>query len=139
MIRDRYLYFKSGYKYQLTRDYRIELEVIPFRPICLPFISMYTAGDMVIKSGYAWNGASGPTLDTKNTMAGSLVHDALYQLIRLRLIDPKYKEYADRVLKEICIEDGMCPGRATVWYQAVRVFGWKSCEPDAEPREEIAP
>jgi hypothetical protein len=32
--------------------------------------------------GYAWNGPSGPTLDTRNFMRGSLVHDALYQLMR---------------------------------------------------------
>jgi len=139
MIRDKLLYFKRGYKYQVARDYRIKLAVIPYEPICLPFVLMDTAGDTVIKTGYAWNGASGPTLDTRNTMAGSLVHDLLYQLIRLGLIDPKYKAYADRMLKEICVEDGMNRIRAACWLWAVKTFGGASCKPDAEPKEEVAP
>ena len=139
MIRDKLLYFKRGYKYQVARDYRIKLAVIPYQPICLPFVLMDTAGDTVIKTGYAWNGASGPTVDTRNTMAGSLVHDLLYQLIRLGLIDPKYKAYADRILKEICVEDGMNRIRAACWLWAVKTFGGASCKPDAEPKEEVAP
>jgi len=139
MIRDKLLYFKRGYKYQVARDYRIKLAVIPYEPICLPFVLMDTAGDTIIKTGYAWNGASGPTLDTRNTMTGSLVHDLLYQLIRLGLIDPKYKAYADRILKEICVEDGMNRIRAACWLWAVKTFGGASCKPDAEPKEEVAP
>ena len=139
MIRDKLLYFKRGYKYQVARDYRIKLAVIPFEPICLPFVLMDTAGDTIIKTGYAWNGASGPTVDTRNTMTGSLVHDLLYQLIRLGLIDPKYKAYADRMLKEICVEDGMNRIRAACWLWAVKTFGGASCKPDAEPKEEVAP
>jgi hypothetical protein len=100
---------------------------------------MDTAGDTIIKTGYAWNGASGPTVDTRNTMTGSLVHDLLYQLIRLGLIDSKYKEYADRMLKEICIDDGMNSIRAACWLWAVKTFGGASCKPDAEPKEEVAP
>jgi hypothetical protein len=139
MLRDRLLYFKRGYKYQVARDYRIKLAVIPYEPICLPFVLMDTAGDTIIKTGYAWNGASGPTVDTRNTMTGSLVHDLLYQLIRLGLIDPKYKAYADRILKEICVEDGMNRIRAACWLWAVKTFGGASCKPDAEPKEEVAP
>jgi len=139
MLRDKLLYFKRGYKYQVARDYRIKLAVIPFEPICLPFVLMDTSGDTIIKTGYAWNGASGPTVDTRNTMTGSLVHDLLYQLIRLGLIDPKYKAYADRILKEICVEDGMNRIRAACWLWAVKTFGGASCKPDAEPKEEVAP
>jgi hypothetical protein len=139
MLRDKLLYFKRGYKYQVARDYRIKLAVIPYQPICLPFVLMDTAGDTVIKTGYAWNGASGPTVDTRNTMTGSLVHDLLYQLIRLGLIDPKYKAYADKLLKEICVEDGMNSIRAACWLWAVKTFGGPSCKPDAEPKEEVAP
>jgi hypothetical protein len=139
MTRDKCLYFKRGYKYQVSRDYRIKLAVIPFEPICLPFVLMDTAGDTIIKAGYAWNGASGPTWDSLNSMAGSLTHDLIYQLIRLGHIDSKYKAYADRILKEICIEDGMNRIRARLWTWAVTKFGRRSCRPSAEPKEEIAP
>jgi hypothetical protein len=139
IIRDKCLHFLRGYKYQVARDYHIKLAIIPYEPISLPFVEIDTAGDTVIKTGYAWNGASGPTLDTRNTMAGSLVHDLLYQLIRLGLIDSKYKEYADRMLKEICIDDGMNHIRATCWLWAVHTLGGPSCKPDAEPKEEVTP
>ena len=67
MERDKHLYFKRGYKYQTSRDYRIKLEVIPYQPVCMPFISMDMTGDTVIRMGYAFVGASGPTIDTRNT------------------------------------------------------------------------
>lgn len=72
-------------------------------------------------------------------MIGSLVHDVLYQLIRLGLIDPKYKEYADQLLRDICVEDGMFSIRASFWRWAVLNFGTGSCRPSAEPNEEVAP
>ena len=54
-------------------------------------------GVLIIQPKYAWDGASGPTLDTKNTMTPSLVHDAFYQLIREEVLPRKYKENADRI------------------------------------------
>jgi len=96
--RDKRLYFRRGFKYVTTRDYYIELDVIPFEPIDLPWIKMDMQGRTHIWARYAWNGASGPTIDTLTSMIGSLVHDLGYQLIRLGLIDPCYKEYFDNLL-----------------------------------------
>ena len=143
MNRDKCLYFKRGYKYQTSRDYHIKLDIVPlsedgvFIPSGYAYLS--PAGDLDIYAGYAWDGASGPTFDTKNSMTGSLVHDVLYQFIRLGLVDPKYKEYADKVLHDICTEDGMYGWRADYWRWAVLNFGAGSCRPSAEPKEEVAP
>ena len=139
MNRDKCLYFCRGYKYQVRRGYYIHLAIHPFVPIDLPFIKMDIDGNTVILPGYAWNGASGPTIDTLNSMTGSLVHDVGYQLIRLDLIDQKYKEYLDQVLHDICTEDGMYSWRADYWRWAVLTFGAGSTRPSAEPKEEIAP
>ena len=139
MLRDRLLYFKRGYKYQTTRTFYIELEITPYAPIDLPFVKMDMQGRTHIWAGYAWNGASGPTIDTLTSMIGSLVHDLGYQLIRLGLIDPKYKPYLDRRLVVICIEDGMLKIRAKLWGKTVKRFGNSSCRPSAEPKEEVAP
>ena len=139
MERDRTLYFKRGYKYQTSRMYRVKQDIIPFAPIDLPLVKMTVDGYTQILPGYAWNGASGPTWDTLNSMTGSLVHDVDYQLIRLGLIDQKYKEYADQVLHDICTEDGMWEWRADYWRWAVLKFGMDSCRPSAEPKEEVAP
>ncbi len=151
--RDKCLYYKEGIKYFVTRKYRIKLDIIPYAPICLslqtedvngnvvhiPIATMDMEGNTVIYPRYAWDGASGPTYDSLNTMIASLIHDLLYQFIRLGLIDPKYKEYADHMLKVIGIEDGMLPCRASYYKLAVDKFGAPSTMPSSERKELVAP
>lgn len=139
MDRDRALYYRKGYKYQVARPYRIKLAIVPYAPVRLRFVEMDMDGELRILAGYAWNGASGPTWDTLNSMTGSLVHDVIYQLIRLGLIAPGYKDYGDQVLHDICTEDGMWKLRADYWRWAVLTFGMGSCLPSAEPPEMVAP
>jgi len=78
---------------------------------------------LTIHEGYAWDGASGPTIDTKSFMRGSLVHDALYQLISTKKLGKEHRRDADKVLYRICREDGMSWFRAKYVYYAVRKFG----------------
>ena len=130
--------YRDGYKYQLVEDYTLKacgLEPLP-GPISTPYIQITDQGALIISKGYAWDGPSGPTIDTKNFMRGSLVHDALYQLMRAKALDHEtYREQADRLLRDICIEDGMTTVRAAWVYQAVRMFG----EPAADPKNEHPP
>jgi hypothetical protein len=57
-------------------------------------------------------------------MRGSLVHDALYQLMREGLLDPEqWREPADSLLRAICREDGMSAIRAWWVYKGVRLGG----------------
>jgi hypothetical protein len=139
MNRDRILYYKKGYKYQTTRDYHLKFEVVPYAPIDTGLIRMDMQGNTIINKAYAWNGASGPTIDTDSSMIGSLGHDVGYQLIRLGLVDPKYKEYFDQWLHDTCTEDGMLEFRADYWQWAVGEFGGSSCRPSGEPIELMAP
>jgi hypothetical protein len=60
-----------------------------------------------ISKGYAWDGPSGPTIDTGNFMRGSLIHDALYQLMRTGNLPTSFRERADLLLRKTCIDDGM--------------------------------
>ena len=76
-----------------------------------------------IKAGYAWDGASGPTVDTEATMYPALVHDALYQLIRLGIIPTGSREEADKLFLQLLKEDGMPFFRRWYFYRAVRWFG----------------
>lgn len=112
------------YKYRLCDDYKIKIEILD-HTVDTPFISLSPEGELTIRKGYAWDGPSGPTIDTKSFMRGSLVHDALYQLIRTNHIPIGYREYADSLLKVICLEDGMGKFRAWYMHQAVRMFGEK--------------
>lgn len=77
---------------------------------------------ITIKKGYCWDGATG-AVDTKAFMRGSLVHDALYQLIRLGLIDIIFRKLADEVLYDFNIEDGMFKIKAKVVRFMVNTFG----------------
>ena len=84
-----YIKYRSGYKYQLVEEYQVKVSVAPADNIKTDFIELSTEGMLVIKKGYAWDGPSGPTIDTLNFMHGSLVHDVLYQLLRNKLIEQK--------------------------------------------------
>jgi hypothetical protein len=153
MNRDRSLYFKEGYKYWVSRPYRINIGIHPAEDICLsfktvdikgntveiPLVTLDTKGNLTIYPSYVWDGASGPTWDTLNSMIGSLIHDVLYQLIRLGFIADSYKEYADQLLYDLCVEDGMWSFRAGYWQWAVNTFGAGSCKPSAEHQELVAP
>lgn len=117
--------YKSGYKYQLVEPYQYLTDISGFE-LATDFIEMDKGGLLTIKKGYAWDGASGPTVDTKSSMRGSLVHDALYQLMGVdeRLLP--YRPYADDLLYQICCEDGMSSFRAYLWLKAVNWFGNKA-------------
>ena len=122
--------YKGGYKYQLKRGYRVQITLRPAQPIDTEYIKLDAAGNLSLKEGYAWDGPSGPTVDTLNFMRGSLVHDALYQLMRERHLDHgKHKEPADRLLQKICREDGMTAIRAWEVYQGVHLFGSPAADP----------
>ncbi len=116
--------YKDGYKYQLKADYVSDIGVKPGHPIDMEFIALSEGGKITIRNGYAWDGPSGPTIDTLNFMRGSLVHDALYQLMREGELDADAcKDQADRLLQRMCKSDGMSSVRAWGVYQGVRVFG----------------
>ena len=127
----------KNYKYQLMKDYPINID-IKGKSIPKGFITLTTKGKLTIKNRYAWDGPSGPTFDTKSFMRGSLVHDALYQLMRERSLDhKKHRKYADDLLWEICRKDGMSKLRAILVYKAVRKFGGKSARPPKKKRDKI--
>ncbi len=122
--------YKSGYKYQLKQDYVTKIEIKPAAPIPTEFIKLGVDGTLTIIKNYAWDGPSGPTIDTLNFMRGSLVHDALYQLIREgRLSENPHRKIADQILQRMCKEDRMFALRAWWVYGAVRLFGGKAVDP----------
>lgn len=132
--------YRSGYKYQLVEDYRVKVGVIPVRDIDTDFIGLTKQGMLLVKKGYAWDGPSGPTIDTKNFMRGSLVHDALYQLMRNRhLSNTRWRAEADNELKRMCLEDGMFRIRAAWVHRGVRVGGGPAADPASTKKVLTAP
>lgn len=121
--------YKKGYKYQLAETYNIKTDIKPSEHILTHFIDLTTNGTLIIRKGYAWDGPSGPTLDTKNFMRGALIHDALFQLMRQGHLSQKYRKFADRLLQKICREDGMNKLRAWYVYQGVHLGGKFAADP----------
>ena len=126
------IYYKKRlrYKYNLHEDYEHKVDIEVEEPCDLGFIKITKDGMLTIKKGYAWDGPSGPTFDTKNFMIGSLVHDALYQLIREKKISLDQRKQADEILKEICIDSGMSKIRAGWVFLGVYWFGKSAAKPD---------
>lgn len=134
-----FIEYKDGYKYQLVSDYWIKLPVNPNKEFDREFLKLDLDGFLTIKKGYAWDGASGPTIDTKNSMRGSLVHDALYQLMRMRVLPQSYRKHADDLFYSILRKDGMSAIRAGVWYRSVDEAAAFAADPKNLKRTIIAP
>ena len=115
--------YVEGFKYQLHAAYTIQTPIRPEKHIATEYIILSTLGVLIIKEGYAWDGPSGPTVDTPEFMRGSLVHDAFYQLMREGYLEHEYREQADDLLRAMCREDGMSWIRAWWVHTAVRNFG----------------
>jgi len=124
--------YKAGYEYQLQRPYVDTIPIYPSASIATPFVGLRANGGLSIRAGYAWDGPSGPTIDTNSFMRGSLVHDALYQLMRIGLLDPaKHRESADKILRRYCLTDGMSRIRAAWVYHGVRLGGRYAVRPQS--------
>ena len=128
---DNYIEYKEGYKYQLYNTYVVYINVKPASNIISTggYIGLGNSGRLVIKKGYCWDGPSGPTIDTPDFMRGSLVHDALYQLMREGSLKRSRRKEVDLLLRKHCKEDGMSSIRAWWVYSALRLFAHKSSTP----------
>ena len=122
--------YRGGYKYQIKEIYSVQIDLKPPINIETEYIRLDTKGNLVLTNGYAWDGPSGPTIDTLNFMRGSLIHDALYQLMREDYLDHNiYRKSADIILRKICREDGMWFLRSWWVYIAVRLFADTAADP----------
>jgi hypothetical protein len=137
--RQEQIHYKSGYKYQLAENYRVKTPITG-HTISQGPIKLTVNGWLTIKKGYAWDGPSGPAIDTKNFMRGSLVHDALYQLMRNgRLSACAWRGKVDQLLRDMCIQDGMWRIRAAWVFWAVQNFAARAADKDHKRETLTAP
>ena len=112
------IYYREGYKYQLAEDYEIQTPIKA--TLKHDYYTLTKSGKLKVKKGYAWDGASGPTMDTKDSMSPSLVHDVFCQAMKLELLS--YNDWQDKVnefFREHLKACGMGSFRAWYWYRAV--------------------
>lgn len=113
--------YREGYKYQLAEDFRIKTPIVG-ESIRHDYFQLSKNGNLLVKKGYAWDGASGPTIDTKDSMEPSLVHDVFCQMMRTELLSfNKWQDTVNSFFREHCKACGMNSFRAWYWYQAVEM------------------
>ena len=114
------------YKYMLIKDVEgwVDFQDKKLKKsIHTQYCSLYTSGRLIGRSRYAWDGASGPTIDTKSSMHCSLDHDILTQLIEEGYLDPSWTPISNDHLETEGIADGMIPIRAKIWNISVSYVG----------------
>jgi hypothetical protein len=131
MTTRRFIRYRGEYKYQLAEAYEINISIKPKEDIVSDFIDLDTRGKLTVKQAYAWDGPSGPVLDTKKNLRASLVHDALYQLMRNNHLKSRsHRKAADQEFRDICKEDGVSSFMANRYYKALRKFGKPAASPE---------
>lgn len=109
-------YHKGKAKYQLVEDYVIDIEFSQAVDIEANLVKLSANGTLTVGTGFAWDGVTGLAFDTRNFMRASLVHDALYHLLRQTGTNPKLHEKADELFLTIAKIDGVHPLRARIHY-----------------------
>ena len=134
-----------GYKYTVAETTSVDVPLFRTASLANSHFSL-RGGRLMVRAGYAWDGASGPTWDTEETMTPSLVHDVLYQAIREGLIPASRRFDADLTFYRLMRE--RTAGfwghlRAFYFFAGVRLGGWLSIRPrkggEAQTRVLIAP
>jgi hypothetical protein len=130
----KYRFMGGRWKYELLTDYWFNTPVAG-HDISNPFLCLTPAGVLLLAKGYAWNGPSGPAIDTKNFMRGSLCHDGLYECGNLGLPEKPWRDMADLLLVEITSADGMSAIRCRWVLWGVRTFARRAWVKRVKPIE----
>lgn len=100
----KYIECIEGYNYQLTEDYTALTNIRPQYNIDTDFISLSCMGQLTLRKGFAWDGASG-ALDTEGIMRAACEHDAFYRLMRMEELPRIFKDLVDKRFEQVIKED----------------------------------
>lgn len=118
----------------VTKGWKYKNESLEIQPVSelafvmavLPFVSLRN-GFITIKEQYAWNGASFFLFTWFGTpdswLIPSLIHDALYQLMREGKLDAKHRQVVDAIFYRLLRERGVWYLIACLAHYAVRIGG----------------
>jgi hypothetical protein len=113
-----FLYYTNGHKYQARNAMVYWTGICPGCDIITDLIILKRNGWMFVDKYFAWDGPSGPAIDTRTNMKASHAHDALAALMRKGLLPMSMICASNDVLRRIMIRDGALPVRANM-YKAV--------------------
>ena len=126
-------YKEVSRKYELTKDFSYTLSnpgwgkipINPARKNTAQYVGI-SGTQLTINAGYGWDGATW-MFDIAKSMRATLVHDALYQIIRTSITKKKkrerFRKLADKEMKRILKKCKVNIILRTAWYYGVRTFG----------------
>lgn len=117
--------YTKGLKIQLIENHVVQTPIYPDEDIDIWDIGLTKGGLLTLRKGFASDGASGPTFNTKSSMAPSVEHDAFYKLMRKGLLGLSWRPAVDKFLYKRLIQKtktkpGMLKCRAKLWLRSVR-------------------
>ena len=124
-MKSKIKYKEIRWRFVLTEEYEHELTFMSL-PVTIskPYYKI-SRNKLLVSNDYAWDGLSGPTVDTKNSRTASLVHDVLYQAIREGVLPYMYRKEADKEFRLILKNNGMFFLRYWYFWAGVRLGGGK--------------
>ena len=131
--------YSDGYKYQLKVEH-MEMTPVTGYMIVDDYFMLEKDGMVTVRKWYAWDGPSGPTIDTENSLRPSLIHDVFCQLMRDGRLDwVLWRDVVNVYFREQCIANGMWRVRAWAWYYAVGLAGAGNPAQGADYKPQQAP
>ena len=104
------------------------------------FLCIEKGGILTIKKGYRWDGATNVSSDKVYHHRSSLIHDALYDLMRMHYLEPDTfekgdpaetdnagdynRKMTDMIYFMIAVEDGESVDKAELDFSIIRGAGW---------------
>ena len=131
--------YQDGYKNFLCESYKDKVAIYPGKGIKTDYGSLDEKGNVEIYRKFVWDGCSGPTITTKTTIRGGLLHDFLYRLMKHGLLGSSWREQADKEFKIRLLEDRCNRFRAWYFHFSVVAFGVSSINPKNRKKVKTAP
>lgn len=125
--------YRKGYKGIVAEDFSYQTGWFVGKDIKTDLIELTRTGRLTIKKGYASDFCSGATIDRRTTRHAGVIHDAICQLIRLGLLEPKYLQRGNELFKKVLLEDGCWKITAEAYYLFVSRLGKFAARPGYEP------
>lgn len=130
--------YRAGIKYIIAEDWSIDLNLFlrfPGLPVDVvtDLVELTKDGVLTLRKYFFSDGPSGPTVDDESDLRTGFTHDGLYYLLRKGELPPTFRAYADKLLEELGLADGMQPLRAGIWHQGVEIFAAGSAKVGYDP------
>ena len=129
----------TGFRHCLYEDEVFHVAIYHDEDIDTKYIRLTTLGVLTVKTGFMWDGISGPTLQTKKTKSPSCMDDSPYWLIRNGYLLFSTWKVADLEFKRYCLMKGIFRIRAWWLYRGLSLARGTAAHPDKRKKVLIAP